>query len=161
MKRTAFFLLAFSLLFLPACRASQPYRNDLSAQRLAEIGAEAAAMEEAQAANAEELADMIGTEAELPDMVVYYSANGNSLDEFGIWRTDGDAVKTVVPILRSYLDKTYENNRAYYDSYIPRETPKLRDAEIRVYGSYVVYAVLSAESRARFFAAIEENLTVN
>lgn len=159
MKKTLLFALAFALLFLPACHAKS-YRNDLSTEQLAQIGAEAAAMEEPQIADAETLAEITGTENPLPDMTVCYSANGNSLDEIGIWRTEGNAGKTIVPILRAYLEKTYENNRAYYDSYIPEETPKLRDAEVRVYGSYVVYAVLSAESRASFFGAIEKELSV-
>ena len=158
MKRFLYALLALSLLSLPACRA-KTYRNDLSPRSLALLGAESIGIAEPQFADSDALAEITGASDETPDITVCYSADGNSLDEFGIWRTDRDSVKTVAPLLRTYLETTYQNNRAYYDSYIPTETPKLRDAEIRIYGSYVVYAVLSPESRDRFFRAVEAELS--
>ncbi len=157
MKRTLLVLLALCLPALSACRA-KAYRNDVAPQTLALLGAEAAGMEAPVFAGADELAEITGQREELPDIAVCYAADGNSLDEFGVWRAGSDDIKAAASLLRAYLSSTYENNRAYYDSYIPAETPKLRDAEVRVYGAYAVYAILSPESRERFFSKIETEL---
>ena len=61
--------------------------------------------------------------------------------------------------LVSYLSKSFEKNREFYDSYIPEETAKLRDAEVRRFGNYVAYAILDRDSKSRFFSAIEDKLT--
>jgi len=61
-------------------------------------------------------------------------------------------------LLQGYLQKRYTENQEWYNSYMPTETPKLRDAEVRIYGNCVVYAVLSSEQRTAFFAECEKLL---
>lgn len=158
MKKLILFPVLLFLLLLPACRA-KTYRNDLAPEDLAQTCAEAIGMEDPIYENAEVLRNVSTSFEKRPDATVCYTANGGNLDEFCIWRTDNDDVGTVVSFLNAYLGETLENNRAYYDSYIPEETPKLRDAEVRVYGSYAVYAVLSPEARKTFFATVESALT--
>ena len=53
-----------------------------------------------------------------------------------------------------------ERIETWYDSYIAQETPKLRDAEVKVFGNYAVYAIASKEDRAAFFDAVENALRV-
>lgn len=95
----------------------------------------------------------------LPDYVtehaVLYTGETNNIDEFGIFHvTDGNAA-TMESLLRErYLTPCYEKNREFYNSYIPNETAKLRDAEVRSFGNYVVYAILSAADRNTLFNAV-------
>lgn len=158
MKRIASSLLVLALVFLPACRA-KTYRNDLSAQVLAELGANAVSLEDPVFEGADALPSISESIDSSSDVVVCHSADGSRLDEICVWHTDNNNAVTVSTFLKNYLLETYENNRAYYDSYIPSETPKLRDAEVRIYGSYVVYAILDENARSLFFETVRTKLT--
>ncbi len=100
---------------------------------------------------------------DIPDYIkessIYYAKNTNDLDEFGIFLVEeGKEKATRLLLLQGYLQKRYTENQEWYNSYMPTETPKLRDAEVRIYGNCVVYAVLSAEQRTAFFAECEKLL---
>ena len=100
---------------------------------------------------------------DIPDYIkessIYYAKNTNDLDEFGVFLVeDGKEKATRLLLLQGYLQKRYTENQEWYNSYMPTETPKLRDAEVRIYGNCVVYAVLSAEQRTAFFAECEKLL---
>ena len=82
---------------------------------------------------------------------VYYAQNTNALDEFGIFEVEeGKAQEVRNQLLSGYLKKRYDENLEWYNSYMPTETPKLRDAEVRVFGNCVAYAILSPENRKAF-----------
>ena len=94
-----------------------------------------------------------------PDFVrdhsVYFCSDRNDLDEIGVFHVTEGHAKEMQSLLREYLNKSLTDNRAWYDSYIPQETPKLRDAEVRIFGNYVVYAILSTPNREHFFQSID------
>jgi len=83
---------------------------------------------------------------------------GYNINEVGIFEIEGKHTSEMQNKLRSYLSESYETNKDWYDSYMPEETPKLRDAEVKVFGNYVVYAILSKDDRATFFNAVQEEL---
>ena len=90
---------------------------------------------------------------------IFYAQNTNDLDEFGIFEVEeGKAQEVQKRLLSGYLKKRYDENLEWYNSYMPTQTPKLRDAEVRVYGNCVVYAVLSKETRKTFFDECEKLL---
>jgi hypothetical protein len=74
------------------------------------------------------------------------------------WVESGKAQMLRLQLTQEYLKKRYDDNLSWYNSYMPTETPKLRDAEVRIYGDCVVYAVLSQESRKAFFDECEKLL---
>ena len=98
----------------------------------------------------------------LPDTVteyaVFYSAETENADELGIFlcRDDEDAIELEQMLRTAYLDAFYEKNREFYDSYIPGETPKLKDAQVRRFGIAVAYAMLSPADQSAFFHAIDK-----
>ena len=90
---------------------------------------------------------------------IFYAQNTNDLDEFGVFEVEeGKAQEVRTRLMKGYLKKRYDENLDWYNSYMPTETPKLRDAEVRIYGNCVVYAVLSADRRIAFFAECEKLL---
>ncbi|MBQ8311432.1 MAG: DUF4358 domain-containing protein [Clostridia bacterium] len=102
----------------------------------------------------------------LPDYVtehaVLYTGDTNNIDEFGIFHvTDGNASAMETLLRERYLTASYEKNREFYDSYIPDESPKLRDAEVKSIGNYVVYAIMSAADRNTVFNAVRDELEIN
>lgn len=133
------------------------YLTSLSAAEVADAAADGLA-EEFRTADADYLSDYVTLPQSSYTLCVRIATGGDCIDEYGILHTDID-IEGAERLIREYLARSYEENRAFYDSYIPAETPKLRDAQVRVYGDYVVYAILSPADRDRLFDRIEACLS--
>lgn len=82
---------------------------------------------------------------------------GTALDEIGIFKAaSAEDVETVKQMATDYLAR---RNEEWTGLYLVEEYPKLRDAEVKVYGEYVVYAILSEAEKSAVFTAIETALT--
>lgn len=145
----------FCLLFLFAACHKKSYRNDLSAAEVAKSLSESIGMD-ADFGDRHLLSDQIDIPDDA-DLIVCTAKSGMNIDEFGIWHTD-DASEAR-RLLETYLEKSYRQNKTYYDSYIPDQTSKLRDAEVRVFDSYAVYAILGPQQKADFFRYAENLLS--
>ena len=157
-------------LVLSACAPQREYRDDRSAVDLADVGLTSVRSASDAAPDTVYLrdeSDLLASYFDLPDYVpelcVLYAQEIACLDEVGVFHvTDGASAASLASLLHdAYLRPSYERNRDWYNSYMPHETPKLRDAEVRVFGNYVAYAILSPASRAAFFSAIEAALSEN
>ncbi len=159
MRKRIFAVLSVFFLFLPSCKGPA-YRSDLSAEALAKSCADELAVSDVAFETEESFS---GEEMPFcdPELSVCYATDGNNLDEFGIWKTRGEKPRKVATFLSDSLLKRYRENESFYQSYIPEEIPKLRDAEVRVYGDYVVYAVLSPQQKKEFFQFLEKTLAKN
>ena len=82
--------------------------------------------------------------------------NGTTLDEVGIIKAASGKADSAQAEIKAYLA---ERNAAWTGLYLTEEYPKLKDAEVKVYGDYVVYAILSESEKAAFFAAAENAVT--
>lgn len=159
MKRIfSLLLLTATLIAATACRGAG-YSDQFSP---AELGGRLLTTLDAEDAYLEASDDALADYFEIPDYVtdhaVYFRADRNNLDEFGIFHTQEGRAKEMAAQLLDYLDRSLQENRAWYDSYIPAETPKLRDAEVRTFGNYAVYGILSNKDRERVFETLEETL---
>ena len=156
MKKRIFAVLSLFFLLLPSC-SGPTYRSDLSVEELAKSCAKNLSLSEIAFEKDEGFAN-----EELPvcdpELSVCYSTDGNNLDEFGVWKTRGEKPRQVATFLSNSLWKRYQESESFYQSYIPEEIPKLRDAEVRVYGDYVAYAVLSPQQKKAFFQFLEKTL---
>ena len=91
-----------------------------------------------------------------------YIGETENIDEFGVFHvTDGNADAMEALLREKYLTPCYEKNREFYNSYIPNETSKLRDAKVKVFGNYVVYAIMSAQDRNTLFNAVRDELEMD
>ena len=148
------------VLVLAACNKEEEYKKEINTQEIA-----TALSKRTPTASAWINEDQYFIEeyVDIPDYVkessIYYAQNTNDLDEFGIfWVEEGKEKATRLLLTQGYLQKRYTENQEWYNSYMPTETPKLRDAEVRIYGNCVVYAILSPERRTAFFAECEKLL---
>ena len=151
--------LASLALMLSAC-AKTEYKQDVNTIKMAMQLSQKVPTESSWVIENENfLKEYIEIPESVRELQIYYAQNTNSLDEFGIFEVARDQTKEVRKLLqKEYLQKRYEENREWYDSYMPAETPKLRDAEVRVYGNCVAYAILSPEGRTAFFSECERLL---
>ena len=157
-KYTGLFLLALLLPALSACRSERHYTDDLTASELASDAQDALSGTVYLAADHSYLNDYFPIPEEVTDYRIYFASDGNNLDEFGIWHANAATAEPLSALIRGYLDESLARNRSFYDSYIPQETPKLRDAEVRVFGNYVAYAILDEADRKTFFHTVEQDL---
>ena len=159
MKKTLLTLLcALLLISLLSCGAKS-YADDVTSQVLSEkaiaaLGTDVAYM----TADTDYLDDYFKAPDYVREQTVFFATEGNNIDEFGIFHlADGNA-KDMKALLENYLESSYANNQEWYDSYIPEETPKLRDAEVKVFGNYAVYAIADEGDRDLFFKTVEDEL---
>ena len=142
---------------LCACAAKPTYKTEYAVGELANELCEELGNTRFLESDASMLADYVDL-SEFPNGTVRFSADGNNISEFGIWQVPNHRAEELRALLKSYLESAYARNRSFYDSYIPEETPKLKDAEVAVYGDYVAYAILSPKDKELFFRELEEEL---
>lgn len=151
--RAAVLVLLCTVFALSSCGGGEGSQKEIDTAQIAKALSEKTPIESAWI---NEDQTFIKEYTALPDFVkssaIYYAQNTNNLDEFGVfWVETGKAKMLRLQLAEEYLKKRYDENLSWYNSYMPAETPKLRDAEVRVYGDCVVYAILSAEKRTAFF----------
>ena len=80
----------------------------------------------------------------------------NVVDEYGVFKAkDAENAKELKAEVEAYLKNRLET---WMDEYMPEEKPKVENAECRVFGNYVTYAILSESDRAAVFKAIDAAL---
>ncbi len=160
-KKIFFALCGALLLFLLAsCQNAAMYRDDVDLFELSD-----AIFDELNSSFIFHI-DNTGTTDDYfirPDFVtesaVFYTGNTENIDEFGIYHvTDGNAEAMATLLKERYLTVSYENNHDWYNSYIPNETQKLRDAEVKTFGNYVIYTILNTADRNTVYHAAKKNL---
>ncbi|MBQ8397348.1 MAG: DUF4358 domain-containing protein [Clostridia bacterium] len=96
-----------------------------------------------------------GTDA-ADERLVRLPVSGTTLDEYGIFRAaSADGTAALADACEAYLQT---RNDAWLGLYLVEEYPKLRDAEVKVIGNYVVYLILSEDEKAAVIEKIEETL---
>ena len=160
MKKSLLILLSLALLLSLASCQGKNYTDDVAVLPLVENAISALGDDlDFSTAQSGYLDDYFTTPSYVTDSVIQFATSGNNLDEVGIFHVTAGNAKEMASLLEDYLSRSYEANQAWYDSYIPQETPKLRDAEVKAFGNYVVYAILSSSDRTVFFNGIEAELS--
>jgi len=94
--------------------------------------------------------------SEYADYSVFITVVGTSINEFGIFKAKETAqVQDLEEKLQAYISL---RNEAWMPEYLPNEYPKLKNAEIKSAGLYVMYAVLSDSEKEAVFNEFEAQL---
>lgn len=94
------------------------------------------------------------------DACLRYTVRSEDIGEFGIFHApDEESRKELERLCEEYLKILREEKTAFIESYAPEEVPKLERAEVRSFGNYVAYAILSDDDRELFFETVEKKLT--
>ena len=91
---------------------------------------------------------------EIGDYIILKNVIGTNIDEFGIFKAgtmDAAALKTMIEGYIKILQDSWMN-------YQPEEEPKLKGAEIKTVGDYVMYVILSDADKVTAFKAFESAL---
>ena len=153
-KRIFAVLLTAVLLALPSCKENAPsYRSDKTSPEVYSAVAEVVSPDAPMAAVDTDYIRyrmMLDTSI-MEDYAIYMQNTGSSLDEIGIIKAIGDDTAAVEAAVKDYLA---QRNEEWTGMYLVEEYPKLRDAEYRVFGRYVVYGILSESEKAALFDAV-------
>ena len=158
MKRSICILLCLAaLLCLGACGKKAAWRTDVPLSTLAEVvekhldGGSLAAMQESYLKGAMKLDPAI-----FADWLVKINAYGANIDEYGIFKAPDEAgVAKVKQAVEDYLKLRRDT---WMEEYMPEEKPKLTQAEVKVCGLYVIYAIVSDDARGKIFTDFENAL---
>ena len=158
MKKTICILLILAAaLSLGACGKKAAWRSDVPLSTLAETvekhldGGSLAAMQESYLKGAMKLDPAI-----FADWLVKVNAYGANIDEYGIFKAPDEAgVAAVKQAAEDYLKLRRDT---WMEEYMPEEKPKLTQAEVKVCGLYVIYAIVSDDVRGKILTDFENAL---
>ena len=161
-KLTLFAVLLLCLaLTLTACDS---YRSDVA---IADLTSAVLASVSTQGGFTATDADYVSLEFAAPDVIssnvqewiICASTSSQTVDEFGIFRVkDGGDVGAVKKEVETYVKALQVKLEVYLDMYDPAEKTKLENAQIEVYGNYVVYTILTQEDTTAATKAVKTEL---
>ena len=162
MKKLLIFTLAAIILTLSffSCSSKNDYRNDVPCAQITDAIKEELSVEGGYSFFEEDQIKFIFDDIWLAnEYSVVYSLLSQNIDEFGVFRTNSEKdARELAEECREYIEEKYEDENAFIASYAPEELPKLRNAEVKVFGNYVAFAILSENHRAILFRITEEML---
>lgn len=154
------FCIALSLVcaFIIACGEKQDYRDDITVESVvAKINPTLSQIENLDRApeNYVKIQQALPLDSCL-EYVEMIQVGGVGIDEYGIFKMkDAESVAAMKTAIESYLASAL---MTFNEDYAPGEKPKLEAAEIKIFGNYVMYAVLSDSEKITAFSALENAL---
>ena len=159
MKRFLIFGLILALLCTASCRQTT-YRDDVACETLtASVCEEIDGDEEFVPFGEEHIRYSFEDTDRFADHSLVYSVRSENIDEIGVFLAKSDEdVAELRRVCEEYVRTLQKEQRAFVASYAPREATKLDNAAVRVFGRYVVYAVLDEEACEEAFSCVKEML---
>lgn len=140
---------ALMLCFALSLTACSSYRNDVPVNDLTNAVLNAVSTQGGFTAAD---ADYVSLEFAAPDTItanvsewiICASTSQSTVDEFGIFRVgDGGDANAVKAEVQAYVDALQVKLEVFLEAYDPAEKPKLENAQVFVFGDYVVFTMLT------------------
>ena len=151
-------VLACLTLFLCGCNNGSDVRNDVAVKDIASaISAAISTGDELSPKSDSYISGMTRLDvSEFEEYIVIANTMGLNVDEFGVFKgADKNNTDDIFASVQAMLKLRLET---WMDAYMPKEKPKMTNAECKRLGNYVVYAILSDENRAAALKAFEDAL---
>ena len=152
-------VLAFTCICTASCGGSASYSTDVPVSELS-------AAVDALLSNPADFATMTDgyitgmmeiDPTQFEECIIKLRASGANIDEYGIFKAaDSQGVANAVAVANAYIARRIE---AWMPEYMPEEFPKMEAASVKIFGNYVVYAILSEDVKADVFDAVKAELT--
>lgn len=143
-----FFCLLFSFLFV-SCSKEVAYRDDVPCSDISrELCDEADVPGGYSAYDNDHVAFLFDNTELYDDCSILYSTEVTDINEIGVFHCkNNDEIKALAETVSKYISDMQTEQKAFIESYAPREVPKLENAEVRQYGNYVIYLIISADDK--------------
>ena len=160
MKKHLFIVTLVLTLILISCSKKLDYRDDISCEDLINslLSVEISSKEYEE--YDDEYFEFFFEDARMPsDLKIIYSTEVNDIDELGIFRAESsDEAEKLVEASEKYIEDMKKDQRAFISSYASPELPKLDRAEVKRFGNYVIYAIMSEDDKTSIFFKADEIL---
>ena len=98
--------------------------------------------------------------ANVSEWMICASTSQSTVDEFGIFRVkDGGDVGAVKAEVEDYVQYLQVKLETFLEMYDPAEKTKLENAQVFVFGNYVVFTMLTEEDTAAVKTTVESALS--
>ena len=92
----------------------------------------------------------------LGEYVIKICSMGTNINEYGVFKAEDEAAaQSLAAALETYLE---DRNEAWMPEYLPDQYPKLKNAEVKQQGIYVLYTILTDAERDAAEAAFLDML---
>ena len=98
-----------------------------------------------------------GAEGIVTEYVIQISATSTNINQFGIFHVKDGEAETMKALCESYIE-TMNKRWVAQANYIASEHPKMEGAEVRIFGNYVVYTMLTKDDKATAFDTVKAAL---
>ena len=148
----------FSAMALTACGGAD-YRDDVSVNTIAATIQEKIPVPDGYYGPDSDYLSFYfeGTEGIVTEYVIQFSATSTNINQFGIFHVKDGEAESMKAICESYIE-TMNKRWIAQANYIASEHPKMEGAEVRIFGNYVVYTMLTEADKAVAFSAVEDAL---
>ena len=150
-------LIVAALAALGACGKKEAWRSDMPLSNLVATvenrldGGSLAAMQESYLKGIMKMDPAL-----FSDWVVKINAYGANIDEYGVFKAPDEAgVAAVKQAAEDYLKLRRDT---WMEEYMPEEKPKLTQAQVKVCGLYVIYAIVGDDVRGPILTDFENAL---
>ena len=162
-KNIALFLTALLLLslILAACSKRESYSDSIPCEELMDAVTEQLPINFGYESFDGEQLRSYCDDTKLPDdTCLRYSVLSEDINEIGIFHTpDEQSAKQIETLCKKDLQALIDEKSTFIASYAAEELPKLEGGEVRRFGNYTVYAILSEDDRTLAFETIQKKLT--
>ena len=159
MKKILLFIaLAISMLIFPSCKQAE-YSSSLTSKELSDaLMGQISGSEDYIEYTDEELSYFDFAKNADADITVLYSRAAEDVGEIGVIRISKEKAKEMQSAVENYLKMQKNEKAAFFKNYAPGELSKLDRAEVRRFGDYIIFTVLSSEDSQAVFNKVEEIL---
>ena len=161
-KKIAVSLLACLLAFsLSACTKTIAYKDDVSTAAISEsITAKIPVDGGYDFSDADFLTYYFEGNTAIDDFVIAASSASSDVNEFGILHVnDIEQIAEVDKMAQVYLSNQRDFLSTFLNTYNAAEMAKLESMQVRVFGNYVVYTILSEADTETVMSLVEAMLT--
>ena len=90
---------------------------------------------------------------------IIYSSASDDVGEIGVFHAKTqDQATELLKDAKQHISEEQKDKSEFLRNYLPSEVSKLERADVRQYGNYVIYAILSPEEQNDVFSYIEKML---
>jgi hypothetical protein len=153
-------LLALTLC-LCSCQDKKNYRDDLSSDLVAGemlhyVNIEGGCTTPDNDYVSLEFPNPSAVEGKVADWWIYASISSKTVDEFGVFHVkSGEDVQAVKSAVDEYVQYMKVKLEVYLEIYEPSEKAKLENTQVKVFGNYVVYTMLSQDDTTAVYDMLD------
>lgn len=157
MKRTLTLFLVLTLIVaaLSSCGKTK-YRDDVEISKIADTITSKVPLEDGYYAVDSDYITFYfeGAESLISDHRIMMSTETSNINQFGVFHVKPGNAEAMKKLCESYI-ATMRDRWGTSAMYIPAELTKLDNAEVRIYGNYVIYLMMTPSDKTTVFAAVE------